>query len=92
MIEQRFAREKVNVTIARDAAERRIEEALVVHGDDDGAGLDHPFAMKGAVMEENLADDFRQRVAEPVPKVHDAFEREIVSPIALTRNKQTFFI
>ena len=40
-------------------AERRIEEALVVHGDDHRAGLDHAFAMKSAVVEEDFADELR---------------------------------
>ena len=65
--EQRLAREIMDLALAGDAGERRIEIALVIHREDRPAVLDDPLAVDDAEVEKRLREELREVVAEPIP-------------------------
>src|ERR1700730_16033819 len=67
---ERFLGEKINGTVAGIAAQRWIEKTLMVHRKNDRAILDHAFAMQDAETVEELREQAREIVTDPVVRIH----------------------
>ena len=74
-IEKRFAREKINRAPAADSGKRRIEIALVIHGQNHRPFLNDSLGMNDPEAKEDFRDESGEMVDRVVPGIHDAIVR-----------------